>query len=82
MIDPTDFVFEVQESLRWITVTLPPTSFIQTFTVPKQTGVFASFDFVRDDPDAAITSKEFSRRAEAAARSKAQKLGWIKKRTA
>jgi len=78
MIDPTDFVFEVQESLRWITVTLPPTSFIQTFTVPKQTGVFASFDHVLDDPDADITIKEFSRRAEEAARSKARELDWIK----
>ncbi len=78
MIDPTDFVFEVQESLRWIIVTLPPTRFIQTFTVPKQNGVFASLDWVRDDPDAAITSGEFSRDAEAAARSKARELDWIK----
>jgi len=78
MIDPTDFVFEVQESKRWIIVTLPPTRFIQTFTVPKQNGVFASLDWVRDDPGADITIKEFSRDAEAAARSKARELDWIK----
>jgi len=78
MIDLTDFVLEVQQSKRWIIVTLPPTRFIQTFTVPKQTGVFASLDWARDDPDAAITLKEFSRRAEEVARSKAKVLGWIK----
>ena len=78
MIDPTDLILEVQESKRRIIVTLPPTRFSLTFTVPKQTGVFASFGYVPDDPDAAITSGEFSRRAEEVARSKAQILGWIK----
>ncbi len=78
MIDLTDFVLEVQESKRRIIITLPPTRFKQVFTVPKQTGVFACFDWGPDDPDAAITLKEFSRRAEEVARSKAQILGWIK----
>ncbi len=78
MIDLTDFVLEVQESKRRIIVTLPPTRFSLTFTVPKQTGVFASFGYVPDDPDTDITLKEFSRHAEAAARKKALKLGWIK----
>ncbi len=78
MIDPTDFVLEVQESKRRVIVTLPPTRFSLTFTVPKQTGVFASFGYVPDDPDTDITIKEFSRHAEAAARSKARELRWIK----
>jgi len=78
MIDPTDLILEVQESRRWIIVTLPSKRFSITFTVPKQTGVFASFDWGRNDPDADITIKEFSRYAEAMARSKARVLGWIK----
>ena len=78
MIDPRNLILEVQESKRRIIVTLPPTRFNQTFTVPKQTGVFASFDWGPDDPDADITDKQFSRYAEAAARSKARELDWIK----
>ena len=78
MIDPTNLILEVQESKRRIIVTLPPTRFERVFTVPKQTGVFACFDWGPDDPDADITSKEFSRYAEAMARSKARLLGWIK----
>ena len=77
MIYLPDLLLEVQESKRRIIVTMPPTRFSAFFTVPEQTAVFASFDYARDDPDAAITCKDFVRRAEAVARTRARKLGWI-----
>jgi hypothetical protein len=78
MNDNPDLLVEVQESKRRLIVTMPPTRFSATFTVPQQTGVFARFDYVPDDADAPITIDEFSRRAEAVARTKARELGWLK----
>lgn len=72
--DP-DLEVVVQEDERRIVVTMPGTPYAREFRLTED-GLVAASEYVRTDPNAAITPEEFVARAEAAAMQKARELGW------